>query len=488
MQDIQSHKQAFWFTTINYVGILIGLLATLFLYPYDYDFYGEVAYIDSLAQILYPVLVFGGSQALIHFYPSLSASSKESLVGYTLKTIFRIFLVIAIVLVVASVLFAWDKKVYLFYALPLALLMAFIEVFKRQAANLQKIAIPTFYEKIIPKLALPIVFILFLYGYISNQVAFSVFIAFYFILVFLIINYVLKRFSISIFDTSSHFSEISKKSYFTYSFYSFLGSFGSFLAFRIDGLMIPEFLDFTANGAYKNAVNFAAAMAIPATGLFTIYAPQISIFIKNEDWKTLQIKYIETAKLLFFIGAVLLGCVFVGAEPFFKMLPTADKLLPILPVLYILGVNVLFNMATGFSSEIISYSSYYKFNIVAVFVLVVLNFLLNLFFLFQTNLGIVGISIATLISLVIFNVVKLIFIYKKMKILPFNKSYFILFCTMVAIVLAVCFLPKFTNNWLEIFTKVGLIVTVSIVTTYQLKALPALNFWLNKTILRKQKH
>ena len=82
----------------------------------------------------------------------------------------------------------------------------------------------------------------------------------------------------------SFFSDVSRKEYFNYCFYSFLGSFGSFLAFRVDGLMIPEFLDFDANGAYRNAVNFAAAMAIPATGLFTIYSPQISTFIKNKDY------------------------------------------------------------------------------------------------------------------------------------------------------------------------------------------------------------
>lgn len=304
------------------------------------------------------------------------------------------------------------------------------------------------------------------------------------VLVFLLFRYVLKRFPISFSTENLLFTKISKKEYFTYCFYSFLGSFGSFLAFRVDGLMIPEFLDFNANGAYRNAVNFAAAMAIPATGLFTIYAPQVSAYIKNDDWKTLQMKYIETAKLLFFIGAVILGCVFVGAKPFFELLPTADKLLPILPVIYILGINVLFNMATGFSTEIISYSNYYKFNIVAVFILVFINVALNFYVLTQTNFGIVGVSVATLISLVIFNVAKLLFIYKKMKIIPFDKNYGKLILIMIAILLAVKFLPKFNSNWLEIILKIGFILILSIGITYKLKLMPTLNFWVDK-ILKK---
>lgn len=483
MQDTQTHKQAFWFTIINYLGIVIGLLSTLFLYPYDYDFYGEVAYIDSLAQLIYPVLVFGGGQALIHFYPALTLPFQKKLFRYSIATILRLFLVLVVVSLLVFSFYHWDKKIYWYFALPLGLLMAFMEVFKRQAANLQKIAIPTFYEKIIPKVALPVVFALFFWGFTSDIGAFSFFILFYLVLVVLLVFYVLKYFPVTTAgDTSNVFTALSKKEYFRYSFYTFLGSFGSFLAFRVDGIMVPEFLTFEANGAYRNAVNFATAMAIPATGLFTVYAPQVSAFIKNEDWETLQMKYSETAKLLFFIGAVILGCVFVAAEPFFSLMPTSAKLVPLLPVIYILGSNVLFNMATGFNSEIISYSKYYRFNIIAVFVLVFLNVGLNYYFLTQTDMGIKGVSIATLISLVIFNLSKLIFIYKKMKVQPFDGNYGKLIVVMVLLITVIYMLPSFSNLWIEAIAKPLAILVLSIGFIYKLKLLPIVNFWINKVI------
>ncbi|SHJ43934.1 lipopolysaccharide biosynthesis protein [Flavobacterium haoranii] len=481
MQDSQSHKQAFWFTIINYIGIVIGLLSTLFLYPYDYGFYGEIAYIDSLAQILYPIMVFGGSQALIHFYPSLSLENKKSLFQFTIKTVFKLFIVLTVFLILAVIIFDWDKKTYLYYAMPLAVLMALIEVFKRQAANLQKIAVPTFYEKIIPKIAMVVVFGIFYLGYVSDNVAYAVFIVFYLFLAFFVAKYVSRKFPISFASKEdSFFSDVSKKEYFNYCFYSFLGSFGSFLAFRVDGLMIPEFLDFDANGAYRNAVNFAAAMAIPATGLFTIYSPQISAFIKNKDFETLQMKYTETAKLLFFIGAVILGCVLVGAEPFFNLLATKDKLVTILPVIYILGANVLFNMATGFNSEIISYSQYYKFNIIAVLILVVVNVLLNYVFLTQTELEIVGVSLATFISLVLFNVSKLVFIYKKIGIIPFDRNYALLIIVMGIIIVTGVLLPSFKNLWLETISKVGFVLIASLIVVYFTQSIPSFNYWVNR--------
>lgn len=485
MQDTQTHKQAFWFTIINYLGIVIGMLSTLFLYPYDYDFYGEVAFIDSLAQLIYPVLVFGGGQALIHFYPALSVTHQKKLFRYSIATILRLFLLVVVVSLLVFSFYHWDKKIYWYFALPLGLLMAFIEVFKRQAANLQKIAIPTFYEKIIPKVALPVVFALFFWRFTSDIGAFSFFILFYLILVVLLVFYVLKQFPITIVgDTSNVFTTLSKKEYFRYSFYTFLGSFGSFLAFRIDGLMIPEFLTFEANGAYRNAVNFATAMAIPATGLFTIYAPQVSALIKNSEWNTLQMKYSETAKLLFFIGAVILGCVLVAAEPFFSLMPTSEKLLPLLPVIYILGTNVLFNMATGFNSEIISYSKYYKFNIIAVFVLVFLNVGLNYYFLTQTDFGIIGVAIASLISMTLFNLSKLVFIYSKFKILPFNFDYVKLIIVVSVLALVTYLLPDFFYGFFNAILKCICFILSSVFIVYRLQLLPLLNFWIDK-ILKK---
>lgn len=182
MQDTQSHKQAFWFTIINYVGILIGLLATLFLYPKDYTFYGEIAYIDSLAQILYPIMVFGGSQALINFYPALSHDNKRKLFKYGIRTIGILFLIVSFVLLISAFTINWKTVKYFYFALPLGLLMAFIDYFKRQAANLQKIALPTFFDKIFPKIGLPLVFVLFLFGYFTENLAFVFFVGIYFVL------------------------------------------------------------------------------------------------------------------------------------------------------------------------------------------------------------------------------------------------------------------------------------------------------------------
>lgn len=483
MQDTQSHKQAFWFTVINYLGIAIGVLSTIFIYPNDKDFLGKVGFVDSIAQMLFPIFVFGGAQALIHFYPNLSEENKTKLFKYGIATILSIAVAVLMVLFIGQFAVEWDKYNYLFFAFPLALALALIELFKRQSANIQKIAVPTFYEKIIPKIALPVVFILFLAQIFSESKGIIVFIGFYFLLLVLLAQYLFRYFSIKgNWQFQSLFQSIAKKEYYNYCFYSFLGSFGSFLAFRIDGFMIPLFLDFNDNGAYRIAVNLASALAIPATGLFTIYAPQVSSWIKNQEIEILKMKYIETSKLLFFIGALVFGCIIVGIEPFFSLLPTADKLVASIPVIYILGANVLFNMATGFNSEIISYSQYYRFNIIAVLVLVFVNIILNYIFLTQTDFGIAGVAFASFISMTLFNVSKLMFIYKKIGIIPFDRNYALLIIVMGIIIVTGVLLPSFNNLWVETISKVSFVFILSLVVVYFTQTIPSFNYWVNRFI------
>ncbi|MBU3821194.1 polysaccharide biosynthesis C-terminal domain-containing protein [Flavobacteriaceae bacterium XHP0103] len=481
MKKNRVHKQAFWFTLINYLGVAIGVVSTLFVYPYDKEFLGLVRYVDSIAQMFFPFMVFGGAQALIHFYPSLSDDNKKQLFKYSIFTILAVSLLILIFLILVNSFVDWKNYHYLFYAFPIGIAIAFTELFKRQATNIERLEMPTFYEKIIPKIALPLIFGLLIFGYLNSINALLAFIGAYIIMFVLIIVYVLKHFKLnSGFNFKSLFKEVPKNEYYKYSFYSFLGSFGAFLAFRIDAFMIPEFLSFEANGTFNIGVALATSLAIPATGMFAIYGPKISSLIKNDDFEELGKKYIDIAKLLFFIGAVLYTSIVLGIDSLFQLLPKYDQLVDSIPIIFLLGANVLFNMSTGFNSEIISYSKYYRFNIVSILILAVLNIALNLYFLINTNLGIIGVAYASLISMVTFNCLKLIFIYQKFGILPFDRDYFKLIITVGLVFFVFYLMPDNDNNILNLFLKAGLCSVVILIIIYKMKWVYSFNYWIEK--------
>ena len=173
-----SSKQALWFTLINYFGVLIGTVSTLFIYPNDKDLLGIIRFIDGFAQILYPIMVLGASTALLNFQPKLNDLLQRKLFSYSMiSVVWMVFFCaigVSLVYVIDDFFFRELKnKQYFIYGFFIAICLAYIDVFKRQATNLQKLAIPTFFEKIIPKITLPLVFLLIIYGYVSEIVGFS---------------------------------------------------------------------------------------------------------------------------------------------------------------------------------------------------------------------------------------------------------------------------------------------------------------------------
>lgn len=437
-----STKQAFLFTVINYFGVLIGVFSTLFIYPKDKDLLGIFAFIDGFSQILYPIMVLGASTALLNFQPTLNAFLQRKLFSYSMVSIVWMIFLSALG-VLAVYFFDWySNKEYYVYGFLIAICLAYVDLFKRQAMNLQKIAIPTFFEKILPKIILPLAFVLILFYGFSETQGISVY-TFSFVIMLLAVGGYLFRFFKPVYTLryDDLFRELSKKSYYQYSLYAFCASLGSFFAFRLDSIMIPHFLTNEANGDFRIGVNLANALMIPATGVFALYSPIISKAIKNSEMTLLKIKYTEVAKNLFFIGILMYGCVLLGIQGFFELLPTADKLLSTLPVLYLLGANVVLNMATGFNTEIIAYSKFYRFNLIAILLLAVLNVSLNYYILTQTHWGIVGVACATLLSTGIFNISKLIFIYKKFRMLPFDAVYAKVFLVAICLLVLLHFLP-----------------------------------------------
>lgn len=479
-----SSKQALLFTLINYFGVLIGTVSTLFIYPEDKDLLGVFRFIDGFAQVLYPVLVLGASTALLNFQPKLNSFLQRKLFSYSLLSVLGMTMICA---VGVFIIYQFDmiiNKQYFSYGFVIAVCLAYVDLFKRQATNLQKLAVPTFYEKLIPKLALPLFFLFILNG-MQEKTGLFFYVLSFLLMLSAVAVYVFKYFTPAYsLNFNDLFYEVSKRKYYQYSLYAFCASLGSFFAFRIDSLMIPQFISNEANGDFSIGVNLANALMIPATGVFTLYSPLISQSLKKNELTVLKHKYAEVAKNLFFIGILLYGCVLLGMRGFFEILPTADKLLPVLPVLYILGGNVVLNMATGFNTEIIAYSKYYRFNLIAIVILAVLNVGLNYYVLTETNFGIIGVAWASFFAMTIFNISKLWFIYRKLGMLPFNLSYFkTVFLSLF--VFALCFwLPTHFFGFFEFAIKCFLYIILLLLLIYKLGWVPE----LNNTIIKVQRN
>ena len=485
MKNQNSLKEAFSFSVINYIGIIIGVFSTLIIYPKNKEIIGIFRYVEGLAHILYPVFVLGTSQALVNYYPKLNFYFRRRLFIYSIISIAVLSGIALLVVTIIYFIPFFNATMYLYYAFPIAVFLAYIELLKKKASIVQKITVPTFYDNIIPKIALPILFLIVYKKMVPMHYSLLLYIASYGMIVGLIAIY-LRNYLVSIsnFNYKELFVAVDRKNYYKFCLFAFTGSLGSVFAFRIDSIMIPSFLSMVDNGTFSIGVTLASALAIPATAVFTLYAPIISKLIKEEKFTELNLKYKQTASLLFFIGMVLFSCICIGIFDLFSLLPTATNLMASAPIILILGLNVLINMGTGFSSEIITYSQYYKFNLIAILILITLNISLNIVFLHFLHLGLFSVAIASLISMVTFNVAKMGFIYKKFGLFPFDIHFLKLVTTTLTIGIVVYFLPSLHVVLFTLLYKISLCLLLNLIIVYKLNVVEQYSVWV-KNLIKK---
>jgi O-antigen/teichoic acid export membrane protein len=487
-------SQALKFSIINYIGAAIGIVSTLFIYPNDKEFLGIIRYIFDGSQILMAFFVFGTSQSLVNYFPRFKNSEEKRNIFFSSTVLLVIvnsilFSVIFLLLAnsLSSILPDFHAFDYIGYSIVVGFAFAIMDLSKRQASNYKKIAIPTVLERFSIKVFLPIIFLLLLGGMITVETGQIIYVICFVILFVIALMYVKKIASIQFnFNHKKVFDRSFRSEYIKYSVFAFFSILGSLLAFKIDGIMVPNLIEganaMTANGTYSIGVALAATLAIPAIGLYTIYSPIITEYIAKDDITSLGKKYQEVSKLLFAIGGFLLCCIFLGVDDLFSILPTSENLIDTIPVILILSFNVVIDMSTGFNSHILLYSKYYRFNMVAIAILVVLNISLNIYFIKYLDWGIEGAAYATLISMTLYNSVKLIFIYLKYKIQPFTQKHFILLGAFFGSVSLLHMIPTTTYVILDIILKVGICMLFNGFVIYKLRMIPMLNDFIAKKI------
>ena len=484
-------RQSFKYSIIGYLGFLLGTVSAIFIFPFDMVFYGKLRFVLSATLMLVPFVVFGLSYSNVYFFGKAKEEGKhQNLFSLSLVGVGINFLIFLLGFFAFFYIFSsfqedselWDMKRLI---LPMVLVMSLSAVFNRYISNFKRIVVPNIFENIFPKLANLGAFCLFFFFGTSEKISYGFFLG---VFVLGLIGYVLYTNKLEKIapDFSTDFVKKDKlwKEILNYSFYGFLGNLGSFLALNISNYMIGEKLSFEENGIYSTVFSVVQLISIPSMGLYNISAPIISKHFADDTIKELDVYYKKTSLSLFFLGLVLFTCIAVGYPYLTDFMPKSGKLLlEAQPLVWVIGFALLFELATGFNSHIISMSKYYRFNIYVMLFLAVLTTSLNFYFINKTSLGILGISISYAVSLTIFNLTKIAFNYYQFKVSPFTIEmlYSVILATL-AISLAIV-LPNFSNSFLNLVYKPALVLIIFFVGNHFMRIYP-LDKFLTKDFLK----
>ncbi|MEC5395524.1 lipopolysaccharide biosynthesis protein [Bergeyella sp. RCAD1439] len=482
-------RQGFKYSLISYFGFLIGTFASIFLFPRDMNFYGKLRFILPTAEMLLPIVVFGLSFSNVKFFAIAQKNGKHQ----NLLTLSLVGIGINFTLFCAGFwgffhLFPDFQKLEMWkmknLILPLILLLALSAVLNKYISNYKRIAIPNIFENLFPKLANIGAFCLFFFAGLSETGAMAFFFGMFILSLTGYFTYANRLEKITP-DFGTGFIRNNRLwvSILSYSFFGFLGNIGNYIAFRVDNYMIGEFLTFEDNGIYSIMLSVISFVTIPQMGLFNISAPLINKAIEENNFEELNRFHKKTSLALFFLGAVVFSCILVGFPYLTFYMKNGEQLRLAQPVIWILGFTMLFDLATGFNGHIISLSRYYRFTIPIMLFLAITTILLNHLFITQTHWGIVGIALATAISLTLFNLIKIGFNYLKFKVYPLSIEmvYITILCTL-GITLAIL-LPSFETPFLNMIYKPLVVLGILLIGNHFMKIYP-LGHFLNKDFMK----
>ncbi len=462
---------------ISIVGVLIGMISTLFIYPLEHDANGFAQFIFGTATLVSIVLGFGSSGLVVKYFPEF-----KNIKGY-----FSIVLSYGFInIVIISILFfIFKKNIFVFlegYGFQvdklqdnikaifiLAILTVVIRFLIYQSANFKRIVIPAFIHEFLYKIYLPVLLLLYHFDYIVfSNIPYAI-VGFYFLS--FVLNLVYLK-SLGGFDISSKtFLSLPKskiKEMYTYAGFSGLNALSANITTRIDILMITMLVAFTGTSIYSIFLFMSNVIAIPNASLNQIASPVISDSMENGDMANIDAIYKKTSLNSFIVGAILFIIIWSILPDLISIMPSEKNMMPYIYVFLFLGLAKLIDMFTSVNSYIMIYSKYYKYNLGFLLVLAVLNIVLNYFLI--NIYGITGAALATLISIFLYNVAKLIFIKSNFDLFPFDKKSVKIIIIGIIVFIIGIMLPDFALINLGYKPVVLILVYYTLIKTFRLKA------------------
>ena len=460
-------RQSIYNSLSIFFAFFLGAINTLFLYPsiLNEQFYGLITALLAFSNIIQPILSFGVQHTIIKFYSNCKDKIEQnSLLIYSIVFPFILILFFSIFFnlkydLISNYLSSENSliKKYVFFILLISISTSYFEVFYSWLKVKKKTIFGNFMKEVYPRI-----------------LTFALLLSYFFVLIdidefiiFFIVGYYLRLaiiFITSLFNHSLSISNISfSRDWFIYSGYIFLSAFAASILIDIDKSMISQFLTIENVAYYSIGAFIAALVDIPSRGMFQIINPMVSEVLSENNLKRLK-NLLEKSSLNLFLGAGLIFLLInLNISDLYKIiekLNNTDSYSVGIPIVLIISISKLISSTTGCINSIITNSKYYYYILFFSFGSAIVVFILNIYFI--KFYGIIGAAISTLIVLTVFNILKLILVYNKFNIHPFNKNFLKILLLILSVYFIISYVDFDMNPYFQIILRSILILSVYI--------------------------
>lgn len=416
---------------ITYLGVVIGYFNLLWLFPYvlDPDQIGLYRVVLDIAFLLVPFAHLGLTQSLVRFYPAFSldkVAKKGYLTFFLLASLATgsIFILLLYLFkdTVFSLFFETAPAVVHYFPLiaGLILLMVIHGTLEAYFRSLLRIIFPTALKELVLRVLTGVLVLFYFLDVISFDAVLYSLLGLYALIIAALVAYLMRIGEFRLHFTFSFLKKPFIKKMTSFSLFTVLGMSSGLIVLKIDSIMVTSMLGLEATGIYTTVFYIAVVIEIPRRIITQLATPILSGAFQHNRQEEIKNIYQKTSINQLCIGLLLFLGIWANIDNLFYFIPNrhiyeAGKL-----VVLIIGLGKLVDMVAGANSELIAMSKYYKFNIIATGTLAVLTIVTNLIFI--PRFGMNGAAIASTVSVLIFNVVKFLFIRARFDIQPFSPG------------------------------------------------------------------
>lgn len=462
-------RQSILTSIVSYTGILVGYVNLLYLYPrfLQLEQIGLLRTIQDLAMLMAPFAQIGLAQTIIRYYPQFSKDKTQgnsfisfvliaSLIGYG-------FFILVFFLLKGYIISFFEEKAaavtnYIALILWMTFFLMITAILESYSRSHLKIVFPSFIREILIRLMQGILVSLYFLRLISFDHFLTLSVVIYLISLVLLIVYLVVQGHLKINFSTDSISWSKGKEILTYSLLSFVGAASTIIIGKVDSIMVTGLIGTAANAIYTNSFYMATVIEIPKRAITQSAYTLIAKAFAESNYEEIRSIYRKTAINQFIVGALLMIGVWANLDNIFQLMPKGETFQNGTMVVVLVGLAKLIDMAFGPNGEIIVSSKYYWFNMVTVILFAIVGVITN--YLLIPRFGMTGAAYATALALIVFNGIKWIFVYYKLRMQPFGIPFIKVVLIFALTAVMNHFLPKISNVFIDIFYRSALITIV----------------------------
>lgn len=409
-------------TLTTYLGFLIGGINVLFLFTnfMTDTYFGLVTFIFSTANVLMPLIAFGVQNTVIRFYSSYKTRQQQNsflvfMMFLPLVTIIPIGVLCGLFYqsistwLTASNVLMYDY-VWLIYISAVA--FAYFELFYAWSKVHMQSVVGNFMKELFHRVCTTALLFSLYFDLITvDQFIYAV-VGVYIFRVFIMLLY---AFSIRL-PSIKIVRLRGVKSILKYTVLIIIAGSIANIILELDKFMLGYYIEIKNVAYYSVAIYIASVIGVPSQAMEQIVSPITAKLLNEGNKSELKLLYQKSSLSLFIISGFIFLLIVLNINELYQLIP--DKYEGGLYIVILVSIAKLTDSLLGNNTAILYNSNYYLAALVFGLLLTLLMVFLNIAFI--PKYGINGAALATFIAVLVYNILKVLFVSYTFKIWPFT--------------------------------------------------------------------